>query len=77
MDDPAIIQWLVGQVGLGGLAAFALIMLRQSYQERDKIREAQIERERQDRETLVEVVKANTAAMASIREVVTHCTRGQ
>jgi hypothetical protein len=42
MIDPTFVRWIIDQTGLVGVAALALLMLRQAYMERDSIRSAQI-----------------------------------
>ncbi len=54
-----MIQWIVGQVGTGGIAALALLMLREAYKAQSV-----------DRDTLIKTLQANTEAMALLKSAV-------
>ncbi len=54
-----MIQWIVGQVGMGGIAALALVLLREAYRTQSA-----------DRETLIRTLQANTEALARLESAV-------
>lgn len=54
-----MIQWLVGQAGISGLAAFALWIVREQSRERDK-----------DRNILIKTLQSNTQVMTLLTSVV-------
>lgn len=69
--SPEFIQWMIGQAGIGGLAAFALFLLNKSWKDRldeQKLataREQQVtENSREDRRQLIAVLTDNAKAMA-------------
>lgn len=67
MDDPNLIQWLVGQAGIGGLAAFALYTLNTNHQASLRREREYAEQNREDKLRLMDVVGANAQAMAELR----------
>ncbi len=58
-----MIQWIVGQVGTGGIAALALIMLREAYKAQTA-----------DRDILIKTLQANTEALARLESAVDRMT---
>lgn len=74
--DPEFIKWIVGQSGVVGIAALALLMLKKSYEERLEDKEDQRKREEErvkteqvDKADLKAIVKENTMVMAQVRQV--------
>jgi hypothetical protein len=67
--DANFIQWLVGQSGLTAVAAFAMVMQKQSS---DREREALVrmnEREKERNELLLNALQQNTRTNAELAEI--------
>lgn len=93
--EQSFIQWIVGQVGLGGVAALALYFMNRQHTEyarllkeqqenhdahlkteRDKYEARigeQLENEKSRNLILIETVRGNTQALASVQAVVERC----
>lgn len=65
-----MIQWIVGQAGMGAVAALALVMLRESYQMIVRQMAQTIERERADKELLVQTVSQAREAMTMLTSAI-------
>lgn len=79
-----MIQWLVGQAGVGGLAAFALIMLRQSYETRIRDLQQMLNESKATSDRLINALTENTeshtklsSAVASLEHIVGNCVYAQ
>lgn len=68
--DTNFIQWLVGQTGVTGLAAFALWMLKNVYDDK-------LKRERDLNDTLLSTIKDNTEALTALREAINNLARAK
>lgn len=71
--DSTFLQWLIGQAGVGGLAALALWLLDRSYRDALRREKEVIEQGREDRRQLISVLSENartfTALQATIENV--------
>lgn len=71
-----MLQWLVGQAGIAGLAAFALYTLNVNYQ-RALVREREYaDANREDKLKLLTVLSENTAALTRLTTVVENLMHG-
>jgi hypothetical protein len=66
--ENALLQWIVQQVGLGGLAAFALLMLNKVWRERLADKEEHIKEIGQQRSDLVRTFQENTKVLTQLCE---------
>lgn len=80
--DTQFSQWIVSQTGVAGIAALALWMVRQAYEENDRRQREAVDREKQMSDKLVDVLQShtvavtkNTAALQELQRIVGHCTR--
>lgn len=76
MDDPNMVQWLVGQAGIGGLAAMALFTLNSNHQAALRREREYAESNREDKTQLLRVLSDNTAALAKLTGMIEALNRG-
>jgi len=72
-----MIQWLVGQAGIAGLAAFALYTLNTSYQSSLRREQDYAEANRSDKVQLVSVLHENTVALTKLGSMLEQVLYGQ
>lgn len=70
MDDPNIVQWLVGQVGIGGLAGFALFTLNANHKVALAKAEEYAAANREDKKHMLEVLERNTQALTKLASMI-------
>lgn len=70
VDDAGMIQWLIGQGGIGVLAAFVLFMLNRNYQVALSREREYADTNREDKLALLRVLDANTAALARLTSMI-------
>ena len=75
IDDPSVLQWFVGQAGIGGLAGFALFMLGGAYQTALQREREYAEANRDDKKLLISVLNENTAAITKMASAVDNLQR--
>lgn len=86
MDDMSFIQYLIGQTGLAGIAAFALWTMKiwhdetikrdQEHLDKEILRtKEQAEQDRQDKMIMVEALTRNTEANARLNEAIIRIDR--
>lgn len=73
--DQAMIQWLVGQAGISGLAAFALYTLNVNHQTALKREREYAESNREDKQTMFRVMSENTTAVTQLVAAIQELTR--
>lgn len=73
--DSTFLQWLVGQAGVGGLAALALFLLDRSYRDALRREKETIEQGREDRRQLITVLADNAKSNASLQATIENLTR--
>lgn len=73
--DSTFLQWLVGQVGVGGLAGLALYLLDRSYRDALRREKETVEQGREDRRQLIVVLGDNAKMCASLQAAVEALTR--
>lgn len=73
--DSTFLQWLVGQVGVGGLAGLALYLLDRSYRDALRREKETVEQGREDRRQLIVVLGDNAKMCASLQGAVEALTR--
>ena len=73
--DSTFLQWLVGQAGVGGLAALALFLLDRSYRDSLRRERETIEQQRGDRQSLIQVVAENAKMCSSLQATIENMTR--
>lgn len=73
--DSTFLQWLVGQVGVGGLAGLALFLLDRSYRDALRREKETIEQVREDRRQLIGILSDNAKMCASLQAAVEALTR--
>ena len=76
MDDPNLIQWLVGQAGIGGLAAMALYTLNTNHQAALRREREYSEANREDKAKLLSVLSDNTAALTKLTGTIENLVYG-
>ena len=76
MDDPNLIQWLIGQAGIGGLAAMALYTLNANHQTALRREREYAEANREDKTQLLRVLSDNTSALAKLSNMIETQIRG-
>lgn len=64
--DANMIQWLVGQAGIGGLAAFALYTLNANHQTALRREREYADANREDKTLLMKSLNENTAALSRL-----------
>lgn len=78
--DSTFISWLIGQSGIGAVAALALYLLDRSYRDSLRREKETIEQGREDRRILISVLadnaKSNTALQATIENMTRSFARG-
>lgn len=73
--DSTFLQWLVGQAGVGGLAALALFLLDRSYRDALRREKETVEQGREDRRQLIVVLGDNAKMCSSLQGAVEALTR--
>jgi hypothetical protein len=73
--DSAFISWLIGQSGIGAIAALALFLLDRSYRDSLRREKETIEQSREDRRLLLSVLAENAKTNASLQATVENMTR--
>lgn len=87
--SPEFVQWMIGQAGIGGLAAFALFLLNKSWKDRLDEQKAATAREqqvsesgREDRRQLIavltenaKIITENTRVVSSLQSTIENVTR--
>ncbi len=68
-------QWLVGQVGVGGLAGLALWLLDRSYRDWLRREKEAIDTGREDRRLLIEVLAENARTFTQLQSAIENLTR--
>jgi hypothetical protein len=76
VDDPNMIQWLIGQAGIGGLAAMALYTLNANHQTALRREREYAEANREDKTQLLRVLSDNTSALTKLTGMIETQTRG-
>ena len=76
MESLSIVETVANVGGTLALAVFVIVVLQRTWKEREDELEAEREASRAEREQLVEVVRANTAAWASATETMRALTEG-
>jgi hypothetical protein len=71
--DPSFVQWMVGQTGIGSLAAFSIWQLLQSKNEEIRREREAAVRQREDLDRLLQALGENTKAMTRVAEVIGSC----
>jgi hypothetical protein len=69
MTDP-LIQWIIGQIGLAGVASLALMMLRQVYEERVKEQKMYSETLKAYTDKMMTIVEKNIEANTALHHSV-------
>lgn len=72
---PDITQWIVGQVGLGGVAALALFLFNYVYAAALRREREYAEENREDKKLLIAVVSKNSEIMAELRSIIQESIR--
>jgi hypothetical protein len=74
--EVGVLQWIIGQSGMAGLAAFAIWLMDQRHKEHAREKDTALQREmlnvelhRQDKERLIEVLRQN--AEVNVRLIAT------
>jgi hypothetical protein len=67
--DPEFIKWIVGQAGTAGLAALAMWMLRQTYEDRIRAEKAHQEDKERLHNDVRQVMKDNTQAFIDLQRI--------
>jgi hypothetical protein len=73
--DSTFISWLIGQSGIGALAALALFLLDKSYKDALRREKETIEQGREDRRQLISVLAENAKSNASLQAIIENLTR--
>lgn len=73
--DSVFLQWLVGQVGVGGLAGLALFLLDRSYRDALRREKEVIDQSREDRRLLIAVLAENAKSQAALQSTIENMTR--
>lgn len=73
--DSTFLQWIVGQVGVGGLAGLALYLLDRSYRDALRREKETVEQGREDRRQLIGVLGDNAKMCSSLQAAVEALTR--
>lgn len=73
--DNAFISWLVGQSGIGALAALALFLLDRSYKDALRREKEVVEQGREDRRQLIAVLAENAKSHTSLQATIENMTR--
>lgn len=70
IEDPNLVQWIIGQVGIGGLATFMLITLNANYKTALQREKEYAEANREDKRLLLDTLRENTAALSKLTAVI-------
>lgn len=73
--DSTFLQWLVGQAGVGGLAALALWLLDRSYRDALRREKEVVEQGREDRRQLISVLSENAKTFTALQTSIDSFTR--
>lgn len=72
-----MIQWLVGQAGIGGLAAFALYTLNTNHQQALRREQEYAASNREDKLQLLRVMAENTIAVTKLTAMIEQLLHGK
>lgn len=73
--DSAFISWLVGQSGIGALAALSLWLLDRSYKDALRREKEVIEQGREDRRQLIAVLAENAKSHTALQATIENFSR--
>lgn len=73
--DNTFISWLVGQSGIGALAALALFLLDRSYKDALRREKEVVEQGREDRRQLIAVLAENAKSHTALQGTIENMTR--
>lgn len=69
------ITWLIGQAGIGGIAALALFLLDRSYRDALRREKEVNDQSRADRAQLITVISENAKSQAALQATIENMTR--
>ena len=75
MED-TMLQWIVGQAGIAGLAMFTMVVLRAIFQNALQREREYAEMNREDKRRMLEVLSENTAALTKLTDTIESMTHG-
>lgn len=76
MEQP-LLEWIVGQAGLAGLAAFAIFIVRQTYADALRREQEHSQANREDKAQVITVIRENAKAMTALEAAIQHMCEQQ
>jgi hypothetical protein len=74
-NDNTFLSWIIGQSGVGALAAFALWLLDRSYRDSLRREKETVEQGREDRRLLMQVLSENAKSNTALQATIENMTR--
>lgn len=70
--DTTFAQWILGQMGVGGIAALSLYLLNKSHNDAMQREKYYADTLRSDRSELIRVLTETTSALTSLEDAIDH-----
>lgn len=68
--EQSMMEWIVTQVGLAGLAAFSIFIVKQTYQDALRREQDSAQSHREDKTELIGALKENASAMTALKAAI-------